>query len=241
MRNIIITIIFYLPKFCTAQELDTLQADSIYAKNAVSRRIMYVLYDNTLQNELVTDYNKHGQMTQRTWFWNGETNFHNSEFFQYNASGSLAAIVDTFVDKHVTRTKFIYQNKVLTASVEIDQNGDTVNYRMYPSEEQTIHRWYRSGKPYRYDTTLFEKRNVKIAFNGKEASFFNSQDLVWHYIYNNYFDAWGNLIRTDYQTDTNAYSSIKYFYNDKGLLLKKESVSNNRAGKRNETYYFVYE
>jgi len=156
---------------CSSQELDTFQNDSVYSKNSISRCIMYVVNDNALQKELVTNYNKQGKLIQRTWFWNGDTKFHNTEIFRYSKSGILTTITDSFVDKHVERTKFIYQNKVLTTSVEIDQNGDTTDYRLYPKKGLTIQGWYMSGKPYRYDTTLFEKENIKIEYYGIDYSY----------------------------------------------------------------------
>ena len=203
---------------------------------------MYIKNGKNLQKEQVIRYNKKGQMITRTWFWNGEKNFHNTESFYYSISVQLKSINNSFADGTVEKTFYIYTNQSLKYSVSINQNKDTVDYQTYPNQKKVIKRWYMDGQAYRFDTTIFEKENVKLEYYGIDYNSVDSIPMKWHYIFKNKFNNNGSLIRTEYTSSVPTNSYTNYSYDKRGLLIKKEDVFYiKKEPGILLTYYFSYE
>ena len=227
---------------CFSQELDIFQNDSVYYKNKISARTMYSINGSTLQKELVTHYNSIGQKTKQFWYWNGEKEFHNVETFYYSSNGQQSSLIDSSADGNLEITTFYYdENHDLLKRVTLNEN-DTTDFRTYPNNNTTIKCWYIAGKPYRFDTTIFESQTAKLEYFGSEKSQNSEKPFKWHYNFKNEFDEKGNLIKASAKVEKPYKSFTRYIYDDRGLLIKKQEII---FVKKKETiqmqYYFTYE
>lgn len=220
MKHLVIILAFFSSTFCKAQELDTFQNDSIYAKNSISMRTMHRMNGSKLQKEQVIRYNLSGQMIKRVWFWNGETEPHNIETFNYSNEGLLISVIDSFADGNIEIKTIDYQNDKLVSAVTLDLNKDTVYFCLYPSQRTTIKRWYQSAKPYRFDTTIFERQNIKLDYFGIDTA----DNIRWYYKFINEFDESGNLIKVSAKVESPYKTYTRYVYDKRNLLTKKEEV-----------------
>jgi YD repeat-containing protein len=227
---------------CYSQELDIFQNDSIYYKNKISARTMYSINGSTLQKELVTYYSSAGRKIKQFWYWNGEKDFHNVETFYYSPNGQLSTLIDSSGDGSAEITAFYYDdNGNLQKRISIEEN-DTTDVRTYPKTNTTTKCWYTSGKPYRFDTTIFEKENVKLEYWGTEKSRNSDKDFKWHYTFENEFDKQGNLIKVSAKVENPYKSFTRYIYDKRGLLIKKQEVIYNKKNETIQTQsYFTYE
>lgn len=98
------------------------------------------------------------------------------------------------------------------------------------------------GTSYRYDTTIFEKENVKLEYYGIDCSENTGNCHRWHYKLSNDFDLHGNLIKVTSKVETPNTSFTSYVYDKRNLLTKKQEVVyiKKREVIRAE-YYFTYE
>jgi len=189
---------------------------------------MYSVYDSTLQKELVTYYNSAGKKIKQFWYWNGDSNFHNVEIFYYSKRELISSLIDSFADRNLETTSYFYENNNLKDQITLDQNNDTCDFRSYPNEKTTIERWYRDGKPYRYDTTIFERENIKLEYYGLEISQNPDDFSRWHYKFFNQFDSNGNLVKVFFG-GTSINSFTKYTYDNQNLLKTKQEVLTDRG------------
>lgn len=227
---------------CYSQELDIFQNDSVYSKNKISSRTKYSVNGSTLQKELVTYYNQAGQKTKQFWFWNGDKNFHNVETFIYSTNGQLSSLIDSSADATVEITTFYYDNSQNLKKRVSLQGADTTDVRVFPTKNTTIKRWYRSGKPYRFDTTIFEAENVKLEYWGSEISPNSDKEFKWHYIFYNEFDKQGNLTKVSANVERPHKQFTQYIYDKRGLLLRKQEIIFKLKKKIIQTeYYFTYD
>ena len=241
MRHLLTILAIYTFQISYSQELDIFQNDSLYSMNKISSRTMYSLKDTSLQKELVTTYNPTGQKSKQFWYWNGDSNFHNVQTFYYSSTGLISSLIDSFANGTVEITNYFYDNNLLKHQVTLDQNNDTCDFRFYPSKNMTIKRWYMDGKPYRYDTTIFERKNIKFEYYGMER-YSGSNDLSrWHYKYINQFDTSGNLVKISFGGRANN-STTKYTYDNRNLLKYKDDVlmKQGKIAMRMQ-YTFIYE
>jgi hypothetical protein len=241
MKKIITVWAVFISHFCFSQEMDIFQSDFIYQKNKIAERTMYRTNGGYLQKEMFTYYNTKGQKTKQYWYWNGDTVFNNVESFYYSNLNLLTSLVDSFADGGIEKTAFFYKGKNLINRVTIKQNNDTCYFRYYPNKKTEIKRWYMEGKAYRYDTTVFEKENVKLNYYGKQCTTGNDC-YSWRYEFRNIFDRKGNLIQVWPLVIVPNISFARYIYDKRGLLIKKQEfdIINAKAELRTE-YYFVYE
>jgi hypothetical protein len=202
---------------------------------------MYSVNGSTLQKELVTYYNAAGQRTKQFWYWNGEKDFHNVESFYYSGDALLLSLTDSSADGNLETTSFHYDHRNLQKRVTL-QNDDTSDFRVYPVKNTTIRCWYAAGRPYRFDTTIFEKENVKLEYFGREDLQNPDKEFRWHYKFKNEFDQNGNLIKVSAKVGRPYRSFARYVYDERNLLIKKQEII---FVKRKETihaeYYFTYE
>jgi hypothetical protein len=242
MRHLLIILATATCQVCYCQELDIFQNDSIYSKNRISVRTMYHINGHELQKELVTYYNSSGQKIKQFWYWNGDKDFHNVETFQYSKNCSILRLIDSIGDSEVQTTKYYYENNTLTRQIMIDQNNDTCDFRIYPNAKTTIKRWYKEGKPYRYDTTNFEKENVKIEYYGIECSGEPGKCHSLHYRFSNVFDSYGNLVKVSSKVERPYTTFTRYVYDKRNLLIKKQEILYIKKKETiNTEYYFLYE
>lgn len=241
MRTLLFIWAFLTVDICYSQELDIFQNDTIYAKNRISTRTMYSVNGSTLQKEIVTHYNFRGQKIKQFWFWNGEKDFHNVETFNYSNNGQLSSLIDTSADANIEITTFYYENNNLQKRITLNDK-DTSDFRTYPNQSTTIKCWYMAGKPYRFDTTIFEKENVKLEYWGSEISQNPDKIFRWHYNFKNEFDEKGNLVKVSAKVEKPYKSFTRYIYDERGLLIKKQEII---FIKKKETiqmqYYFTYD
>jgi len=238
MKIFMTLFLFYLSNCSYSQELDIFQNDTVYAENKITKRTMYLLQDNKRQKELMTYYNSKGEKTTQYWYWNGDKDFHNVETFNYSTDGSLHSIVDSFADGGVETTYLYYEDAILRWQVTLNQKKDTSNFRTFPNRNTTIQKWYSNGIPYRSDTTIFEKENVKIEYYGVD----NSDHNRWHYRFSNSFDKNGNVLEISSKVEGPYTSTQRYVYDEKNLLVRKQEYfgQNNKLGKPLE-HIFEYE
>jgi hypothetical protein len=220
-----------------SQELDIFQNDSIYSKGKISTRTMYSVNGGTLQKELVTHYNSSGQKTKQFWYWNGEKDFHNVETFYYSNNGLISVLTDSSADGNLETTTFYYDKNNLQKRVTLNGN-DTTDFRTYPDINTTIKCWYMAGKPYRFDTTIFEKENAKLEYFGSEKSQNPDKVFNWHYNFKNEFDEKGNIVKVFAKVEKPCKSVTKYIYDERSLLIiifikKRETIQTQ--------YYFTYD
>lgn len=226
---------------CYAQSFNVFQVDSVYSINKVKARTMYSVRQTGLQKEIVTYYDQLGRKLRQLFFWNGEKDFHNVETFYYSKSGVLSELIDSFANGDIHKTHFLYNHNTLMAQCTIDQKSDTIAFRSYPREDIEIKSWYQDGKPYRFDTTIFEKENVTLKYFGVEHS--SSNEIVrWHYRFFNTFDKNGNLIKVSSNINYFKKSFTRYFYDERSLLVKKQEVIvQDNKEVIDEEYIFKYE
>ena len=242
MRHILILSTILTFQVCNSQELDIFQNDSIYAKNKIAVRTMYSINGPNLQKELVTYYNPSGQKVKQFWYWNGDKNFHNVETFHYSNDGFIFRLVDSFADGSIQITNYFYENNILINQATIDQDNDTCDFRTYPNANTTIKRWYMDGKSYRYDTTIFEKENVKLEYYGSDCSENTGKCQRWHYKLSNDFDLHGNLVKVSGKVEKPYTSFTRYIYDKRNLLTKKQEIFYIKKKEVIRTeYYFTYE
>ncbi len=236
MRNLLTILAILTSHLCFSQELDIYQNDSIYSKSKITIRTMYSINGGKLQKELVTHYNQTGQITKQFSYWNGDQTFHNVETFLYSKDGLITQLVDSFTDGNIETTNYYYKNGNLEKRLTTNQNHDTCDFRSYPNKTTTIQRWYMDGKAYRYDTTIFEKENIKLEYYGTQ----NSQS--WHYRFLNEFDPRGNLVKTTSNLEKPYKSFTRYVYDKRNLLTKKQEIFYVKKKEVISTeYYFTYE
>jgi len=242
MKLVLIILATSTFQICNSQELDIFQNDSIYSKNRIAVRRMYSINGPTLQKEIVTYYNPSGQKVKQFWYWNGDKDFHNVETFQYSKDGAISRLVDSFADGNIQTTNYFYENNTLIGQVTTDQNNDTCDFRTYPNKTTTIQRWYMNGKPYRYDTTVFERENVKLEYYGIDCSDNIGKGDSWHYKFSNDFDSHGNLLKVSSKVEKPYTSFTRYVYDKRNLLIKKQEIFyiKKRETIRTE-YHFTYE
>jgi hypothetical protein len=195
-----------------------------------------------MQKELVTYYNSAGQKIKQFWYWNGEPNFHNVEIFSYSTDSLISSLVDSFADGNIETTSYLYKNINLKQRVTFNQNNDTCDFRIYPDNNTTIKRWYTAGKSYRYDTTIFEKENIKSEYYGSENSQNEEKPFAWHYKFLNQFDSKGNVIMISFKVENPHKSFTRYIYDNRSLLIKKQEIffAEKKEIIRTE-YYFTYD
>jgi hypothetical protein len=227
---------------CFSQELDIFQSDSVYHSNSVSMRTMYSINGSTLQKELVTYYNLTGQKIKQFWFWNGEKDFHNVETFYYSNNRQLTSLIDSSADGNIEITTFYYDdNYNLLKRVSLNEN-DTTDFRIYPNRYTTFQSWYMKGKPYRFDTTIFETTTAKLEYFGSEKSQNSDNSFKWHYNFKNEFDEKGNLVKVSAKVEKPYKSFTRYIYDKRGLLIKKQEIIFIEKKETIQTqYYFTYE
>ena len=203
---------------------------------------MYSVNGSTLQMEIVTHYNPAGQKIKQFWYWNGENDFHNVETFYYSSNGQLSSLIDSSANGKIEITTFYYDDyQKLQERVSLSDN-DTTDFRTYPNENTTIKCWYISGKPYRFDTTIFEKENVKLEYFGSENSHSSDKAFKWHYKFKNGFDEKGNVIKVSVKVEKPYKSFTKYIYDERGLLIKKQEIISHKRKETIQTQsYFTYE
>jgi hypothetical protein len=224
MRTLLSIIAILTLHNCYSQELDIFQNDSIYFKNKISTRTMYAMNDGKLQKELVTHYNRSGQKIKQFWYWNGEKKFHNVETFYYSNNGQLSSLIDSSADGNIEITTYYYDDTHnLLKRVSLDGN-DTTDVRTYPNQNTTIQRWYRTGKPYRFDTTIFASETAKMEYFGSKKSQNPDELSKWHYNFRNEFDVKGNLVSVSANVETPYKSLTRYTYDKRGLLIKKQEI-----------------
>ena len=242
MKHLATIIALFTSSLCWSQEMDIFQNDSIYSKNKIKVRRMYHMNGTDLQKEIVTYYNSKGQKIKQYWFWNGDSDFHNVESFYYSKMNLLTSIVDSIADFGIQKTSFFYRGKTLLSQVTINQNRDTVYFKSFPDKRTEIQRWYSDGKPYRFDTTIYEKENVKSRYYGIDYSNPQKDYNRWNYKFLNEFDKNGNLTKV-WSGAQKPYSSfIQYFYDKRNLLIrKKEMYTINKREVVLTEYSFVYQ
>jgi hypothetical protein len=236
----IITILTFHNSY--SQELDIFQNDSVYYKNKIYTRTMYSINGSTLQKELVTHYDSARRKIKQFWYWNGEKDFHNVETFYYSHNGQLSSLIDSSADGNTEITTFYYDgNHNLQKRISLEEN-DTTDVRTYPNTNTTIKCWYMSGKPYRFDTTIFEKENAKLEYWGSEKSSNSDKEFKWHYNFKNEFDKQGNLTQVSVKVEKPYKSFTRYIYDERGLLIKKQGIIFIKKKETIQTqYYFTYE
>jgi hypothetical protein len=232
MKTIHFIFYFFLLQCAYAQELDIFQDDSIYAMNKISVRTIYSMQGKTKQKELVTYYNSQGQKKKQYWFWNGDEQFHNVETFIYLENGKLRYLVDSFANGDIEKTNFIYLNNILMWDVTLNQQNDTCDFHVYPDKNMTVQHWYMKGRPYRVDTTVFEKQNAKLEYYGAGYS----DNIRWHYKFSNHFDVNGNLI----SVENHDISFTSYLYDKKNLLIEKQEQMR-FSGKQSIKTVYIFE
>ena len=202
---------------------------------------MYSVNGSTLQKELVTHYNSTGQKIKQFWYWNGEKDFHNVETFYYSNNGLISALTDSSADGNLETTTFYYDNNNLQKRVTLNGN-DTTDFRTYPDKNTTIQSWYMAGKPYRFDTTIYEKENAKLEYFGSEKSQNPDKVFKWHYNFKNEFDEKGNLVKVSAKVEKPYKSFTKYIYDERSLLIKKQEIIFIKKRETIQTqYYFTYD
>jgi hypothetical protein len=203
---------------------------------------MYSINGSTLQKELVTYYNQAGQKIKQFWYWNGDKDFHNFETFHYSANGQPSSLIDSSADGNVEITTFYYDDSHNLQKRVSLQETDTTDVRTYPNKNTTIKRWYMSGKPYRFDTTIFEAENAKQEYWGSEKSQNSDKDFKWHYNFDNEFDKQGNLIKVSAKVERPHKQFTQYIYDTRGLLIRKQEIIFKRKKKIIQAeYYFTYD
>lgn len=241
MKAFLFVAAFLTVKFCYSQELDIFQSDTIYSKHKISKRTMFSVNGSTLQKEIVTHYNFTGQKIKQFRFWNGEKEFHNVETFYYSNNGQISSLIDSSADGNVEITVFFYNNADLQKRITLN-NNDTTDLRTYPNQNTTIKCWYMAGKPYRFDTTIFEKQNAKLEYWGSTISQNPYKVFRWHYNFKNEFDEHGNLVKVSAKVEKPYRSFTRYIYDERGLLITKQEII---YIKKKETiqmqYYFTYD
>lgn len=242
MRTLLSIIAILTFDNCFSQELDIFQNDSVYHKNKISTRTMYSINGSTLQKEIVTHYNLAGQKTKQFWYRNGAKDFHNVETFSYSDDGQQSLLVDSSADGNVEITTFHYdENHNLLTRVSLHGN-DTTEFRTYPDKNTTIKFWYLAGKPYRFDTTIFESQTAKLEYFGSEKSQNPESIFKWHYHFKNEFDEKGNLVKVSAKVEKHYKSFTRYIYDKRGLLIKKQEIFFIKKKEKIQTqYYFTYE
>ncbi len=93
-------------------------------------------------------------------------------------------------------------------------------------------------RPYRFDTTVFERENVKANYYGYDYP----DSIKWNYKYLNQFDSNGNLVKVSLKVAGPHTSFTSYSYDSRNLLFKKqEQIQMNGKLIINAVFVFEYE
>lgn len=230
-----------------AQKFDIFQNDSVYAKNKISVRTMYQVWeDGKAEKKLVTYYNEQGKRLKQLWFeFDDTTTANRVETFHYSNSGLPSYIIDSFRYGKPEKTVFFYNQNVLKYEVTFKAGSDTERFVIYPAQNTWIQQRYEDGKAYAFDTAVFEKENVLIDYKHVDTS---EDGGKWHTKYINYFDGGGKLVMAEQVSPAlehydyaGQHTITQYFYDERNLLTRKQQVFYyNHKETMKETYTFVY-
>lgn len=232
------------------QETGTYQSDSIYKVNNVKARLWYSGTNKKLG--ITTFYDKNGRLIkyQLEPFIDGAQR---TTHYSYDLSGRLIAIVDTTKngitdEKQIKELKkmgidpnmFIKSDKkrpsVEVSKYELNYSNDhLVKITKYNPDgsldivdniknngKTKIRDWYRNGKIAEQSTTEYLTEFHKERFYGWEIR--NGIKSEWDYKFKYEFDNGRVKSQTRFVAEMEK-ETVKYFYDEKGLLQKTEGYA----------------
>jgi YD repeat-containing protein len=250
MKRIILIAITIITNLTFGQETGTYQSDSIYKANKVKARLWYSGTNKKLG--ITTFYDKKGRLTkyQLEPFIDGAQR---TTHYSYDLSGRLIGIADTTKSgvpdqKQIKELKkmgldpnmFVKSDNnrpsVEAAKYELTYSGDLlVKVTQYKPDgsldivdniknngKTKIRDWYRNGKLTEQSTTEYLTEFLKERFYGWEIR--DGIKTEWDYKFKYEFDNGRVKSYTRYVAEMEK-ETVKYFYDEKGLLLKTEGYT----------------
>lgn len=250
MKRIILIAITIITNLTFGQETSTYQSDSVYKANKVKARLWYSGTNKKLG--ITTFYDKKGRLTkyQLEPFMDGAQR---TTHYSYDLSGLLIGIADTTKNgvpdqKQIKELKkmgldpnmFLKSDNnrpsVEVAKYELTYSGDLlVKVTQYNPDgsldivdniknngKTKIRDWYRNGKLTEQSTTEYLTELLKERFYGWEIR--DGIKTEWDYKFKYEFDNGRVKSHTRYVAEMEK-ENVKYFYDEKGLLLKTEGYA----------------
>ena len=201
-----------------AQDRETLQPDSIYKANHIKSRIQYWISPQASKAKNITCYDTLGRLTDYK-LTDNETGTNQMRIVYHYDNKCRQSGYTNYDDIDSTVETVAYQfdklNRVIKAVHKIDG-------KLYEIEKIGYHPWIETavyfdveGNVIRKDTAHFENENVYNKYSGFE--FRDGKKQTWNYTLKATYDALGRLVKLG-----NPISS-EYFYDNRGLLIRKES------------------
>lgn len=224
-----------------AQDMDTVQPDSLYKKYNIHSRTSQQADISKAKQTFVFDKagryvgfiltdNKTGKWPQKVMA------------YEYDAGGRLVAEHDTaFYPKGAS---------VKEVKLSFDASGDLIKKTSYingtvasqieyaKAENRETESLYRYGEVYRVQTTYYDGHHKKIRFTGTEKGDEDAKprtielygkkvaiapankDEQWDYIFKNSYDRKGNLTSQQRLVNNKVQDEIQFTYDDRGLLIR---------------------
>ena len=205
------------------QETELFQPDSVYSRNKVKKRI--ISFDSkSTKSALIYTYDKKGKLIENC-LTDNETGKHNQFkiLYKYNEFGRrISEVLTTDDSLDMETTKYGYNSLQQLTKKEtfnfFDHLIKVENITQNPFTETEIFYDPNTDTIYRKQTSVYENQFAYTNFYGYE--FREGKKETWNYKFKNYFDNENRLIRRD-DSLWKPLKIIEYYYNKKGLLIKK--------------------
>jgi hypothetical protein len=248
-KLLLIAIVSFIVNKVFAQNKDSLQPDSVYAKFKIKSRASYYpgspsksreifLFDRTgrYSGFILTD-NETGKKPQL------------KMIYTYDNKGILTSENDTSYrgDMFAIKNAEFYYFPNGTVSKKVIKRDGMVESEIsyYPAENMETEKLYRNGVVYREQTSYYDTNNKKIRFsgtelgdknavarvvvvNGKQFTIpANNKDTQWDYKFENSYDIANRLVSQKRLVDGKLQDEEFYNYDDQGLITEKIEKSGN--------------
>jgi|GEM_PF-7097634 len=233
-----------------AQDMDTVQPDSLYKKynihyrtsqqGDVSKAKQIFVFDKLGRNTgfIITD-NATGKWPQMVMT------------YEYDANGRLVAEQDTAFyrnGKSIKEVRFSFDTNGNLIKKTSSLNGAIESETEYSkAENKETESLYRYGGVYRVQTTYYDGHHKKIRFTGTEKGDAEAKprtielygkkvtippankDEQWDYIFKNSYDKQGNLTSQQRLVNNKVQNETLFTYDDRGLLIRTKQSDHEDA------------
>ena len=226
MKNLtLITLVFlFLTTHALAQETGIYQRDSIYKVNKVKARLWFSGPDKELI--VTTYYNEEGKLV-RYEPEPGEDGMQVTTYYFYDSKGHATGMVDTIRSEEskkpiaISNYELQYDSDVLIKLTKYNPDG-SIDYIKKFTDQRNIENFfrYKNGAIVESSTTEYRTKLHEERFFGWEIR--NGKKSVWDYRFKYELEN-GRVKRYVKFEGRRKHETVKFFYNEKGLLIKMDN------------------
>ncbi|PTQ95570.1 YD repeat-containing protein [Mucilaginibacter yixingensis] len=233
-----------------AQNMDTVQPDSLYKKYNIHYRTSQQGYISKAKQIFVFD--KAGRVTGFVVTDNATGKWPQMVMaYEYDTNGRLLAEHDTSFyrnGKSIKEVKLTFDAEGSLIKKTSYRNGDITSEIQYSQKEnKETESLYRYDAIYRVQTTYYDEHHKKIRFTGTEKADTAAKprtielygkkvtispankDEQWDYIFKNSYDRQGNLISQQRLVNNKLQDETTFTYDDRGLLIRTKQSDHEDA------------